>query len=79
MSRELRLEVPLAKSSRSTSAVRSPRIAASRAVPQPVIPPPITSRSSVPDPIASSAAARDAASNGARVTPAPRRVRDERA
>src|SRR5690606_3347467 len=33
---------PLAKSSRSTSAVRSPRLAASRATPQPVIPPPTT-------------------------------------
>ena len=45
MSRDDRLEVPLAKSSRSTSAVRSPRMAASRATPAPVMPPPITSRS----------------------------------
>ncbi len=35
-------EVPEAKSSRSTSAVRRPRVAASRATPAPVIPPPIT-------------------------------------
>src|SRR5262245_47216661 len=43
---ELRLLVPAAKSIASTSPVRSPRNAASRAIPAPVIPPPTTSRSS---------------------------------
>ena len=37
--------MPLAKSSRSTSAVRRPRVAASSATPAPVIPPPTTSTS----------------------------------
>ena len=41
-----RLEVPKAKSKRSTSAVLSPRMAASRATPEPTIPPPMTSTSS---------------------------------
>src|SRR6267143_4782810 len=40
-----RPEVPLAKSSPSNRATRRPRMAASRATPQPVIPPPITRRS----------------------------------
>jgi hypothetical protein len=35
----LRLEVPLAKSSPSTSATERPRVAASRAAPAPVAPP----------------------------------------
>ena len=42
---ELFDDVPLAKSSRSTSAVRRPRVAASSATPAPVIPPPTTSTS----------------------------------
>src|SRR5918992_2951453 len=45
--REDRLYVPLPKSSFSTSATRMPRSAASRATPQPVTPPPMTSRSKV--------------------------------
>src|SRR5690606_2023634 len=40
-----RLLVPEAKSSRSTSATLSPRDTASNAMPAPVIPPPITSKS----------------------------------
>src|SRR5437868_6131193 len=40
MRRDDRLDVPLAKSPLSTSATLSPRIAASRAAPAPVIPPP---------------------------------------
>src|SRR5262249_21081341 len=42
MSLEERLLVPLAKSRRSSSATDSPRNAASRATPAPVMPPPIT-------------------------------------
>src|SRR5258705_10433291 len=38
-------DVPAPKSDLSTSAVRNPRNAASRAIPAPVMPPPITSRS----------------------------------
>src|SRR5262245_38361650 len=45
MSFELFDEVPDAKSSRSTSAVRKPRLAASSATPTPVMPPPMTSTS----------------------------------
>src|SRR5262249_25580843 len=44
-SRDDRLDVPLAKSSFSTSATDRPRSAASRAIPQPVMPPPMTSTS----------------------------------
>ena len=44
-SREERPEVPEAKSSFSTRATERPRAAASRAMPAPVIPPPITSTS----------------------------------
>lgn len=40
-----RLDVPAAMSAASTSATRIPRIAASRATPQPVIPAPMTRRS----------------------------------
>ena len=47
MSFEDRLDVPDAKSERSSKATRRPRRAASRATPAPVIPPPIT-RSSTP-------------------------------
>ena len=47
MSFELFDEVPEAKSWRSTRAVRRPRLAASRATPTPVIPPPTTSTSKV--------------------------------
>src|SRR5678816_4181777 len=43
------LEVPLAHSFISTSATRIPRIAASRAIPAPVMPPPITSTSKTSD------------------------------
>ena len=43
--RDERLEVPAPKSPRSTSATRSPRSAASRAMPAPLMPPPMTSRS----------------------------------
>src|SRR3954452_13409115 len=42
---EERLEVPLPKSSRSSSATEYPRVAASRATPAPVMPPPITTTS----------------------------------
>src|SRR5579885_201521 len=45
MSLEERDEVPPAKSPRSTSATLSPRIAASRAIATPLIPPPITATS----------------------------------
>lgn len=38
-------DVPEAKSSRSTSPTRNPRVTASRATPQPVAPPPTTRRS----------------------------------
>jgi hypothetical protein len=44
---ELFEDVPLAKSSRSTKAVRRPLLAASSATPTPVIPPPTTSTSNV--------------------------------
>src|SRR5918997_1279443 len=54
--REDRLDVPLPKSSFSTSATRNPRSAASRATPHPVTPPPTTSRSN---------AVADSASRGA--------------
>ncbi len=46
-SRDERLDVPLAKSSFSSRATRHPRIAASLAIPHPVIPPPMMSRSNV--------------------------------
>ena len=39
--------MPLPKSARSHSATRSPRSAASRAIPQPMMPPPITTTSNV--------------------------------
>ena len=56
-------DVPMAKSPRSTRAVRRPRLAASSAQPAPVIPPPTTTTSNSSAPRRSSAAAR---SNGTR-------------
>src|SRR3970040_1081238 len=47
MRRDERLLVPEAKSPFSTSATVSPRIAASRAIEAPVMPPPMTARSNV--------------------------------
>src|SRR3972149_5467790 len=47
MRRDERLLVPDAKSPFSTSATESPRIAASRAMDAPVMPPPMTARSNV--------------------------------
>src|SRR5579884_1791726 len=58
MSRDDSDEVPLPKSPLSTSAVRNPRNAASRATPAPVIPPPITRTSTGSAAIAASAAVR---------------------
>src|SRR6476619_2865621 len=55
---EERDEVPMAKSPRSTSAVRRPRLAASSAQPAPVIPPPTTTTSNSSPARRSSAAAR---------------------
>ena len=55
---ELFDDVPEAKSSRSTSAVRRPRLAASSATPTPVIPPPMTSTSKVSVPNRSNIADR---------------------
>jgi hypothetical protein len=51
-------DVPLAKSARSTSATEYPRVAASRATPAPVIPPPMTSTSNGSDASVATAAAR---------------------
>src|ERR1700677_2463942 len=51
-------EVPEAKSSRSTSAVLRPRLAASRATPAPVIPPPMTSTSNCSEDSAAKAVSR---------------------
>src|SRR5687767_556908 len=68
MRRDDRLDVPLAKSSRSTSAVLSPRIAASRATPAPVMPPPMTSTSNRAWLSSSSAARRACAEKGRVVT-----------
>src|SRR4051794_28249572 len=51
-------DVPEAKSSRSISAVRRPREAASRATPAPVMPPPTTTTSNVPVRSAESASDR---------------------
>src|SRR6266581_7355395 len=58
MSRDESDEVPLAKSPLSTTAVRKPRSAASRAIPAPVIPPPTTSTSTGSAAIAARALAR---------------------
>src|SRR5947208_12072333 len=51
-------EVPAPKSDLSTSAVRNPRNAASRAIPAPVMPPPMTSTSTGVSTIDAQAAAR---------------------
>src|SRR5947209_6331041 len=58
-------DVPEAKSRASTSAVDSPRAAASRATPVPVMPPPTTSTSNCSSAMRVSAASR---SNGVRGT-----------
>src|SRR3990172_2584026 len=65
MRREERLLVPDAKSPISTSATESPRIAASRAVGAPVMPPPMTARSNVSDCRRFSRAPRSAVRRGA--------------
>src|SRR5436309_6152989 len=64
MSFELRLEVPAAQSRRSTSATRSPRSAAARATPAPVMPPPMTRRSSAVAGRAARVASRVSGENG---------------
>src|SRR3990172_9077728 len=66
MRRDERLLVPDAKSPISTSATESPRIAASRAMDAPVMPPPMTARSNVSLRRRSSKAPRSAARRGAR-------------
>src|SRR2546426_12538002 len=58
MSRDDSEEVPPPRSPLSTTALRKPRSAASRAIPAPVIPPPMTSTSTGSDAIEASAAAR---------------------
>ena len=63
-SRDERPEVPEAKSSRSTRATEKPRDAASRAMPTPVIPPPITSTSNRSSAIRVRFAVRVEAENG---------------
>src|SRR5580698_1713646 len=63
ISREERPEVPAAKSSFSTSATEYPRAAASRAMPTPVIPPPMTSTSNRSSAILARLAVRVAAEN----------------
>jgi hypothetical protein len=60
MRRDDRLEVPLARSSFSTRATVNPRIVAARAMPQPVIPPPITRTSNLRSPSALHRSARAA-------------------
>ncbi len=63
--------MPLARSRRSTSAVRSPREAASSATPAPVMPPPMTSTSSSSPAMRAMSAARCAAlSDPAKLTAA---------
>ena len=56
--------MPAAKSSFSTSATDSPRAAASRAMPAPVMPPPITSTSNPSSAIRVRLAVRVCAENG---------------
>ena len=58
ISRELRELVPAAKSPCSIKAVRIPRMAASRAMPAPVAPPPMIRRSSGSDAMISRLSAR---------------------
>src|SRR5256885_13473037 len=57
-------EVPPPRSPWSTTAVRKPRSAASRAIPAPVIPPPITRTSTGSDAIEARAAARGRCEKG---------------
>src|SRR5207249_10248376 len=64
MSRDECEDVPPPKSPLSTRAVRKPRNAASRAIPAPVIPPPMTSTSTGSAAIDSSAATRVRNENG---------------
>src|SRR2546426_6058012 len=64
MRRDERDDVAPAKSPLSTSAVRKPRSAASRAIPAPVIPPPMTSTSTGSAAIDASARARVRCENG---------------
>src|SRR2546426_977471 len=64
MRRDERDDVAPPKSSLSTSAVRMPRSAASRATPAPVIPPPMMSRSTGSAAIAASALSRVRCENG---------------
>ena len=59
-------DVPDAKSAFSTSAVRSPRLAASRATPAPVTPPPMTRTSNESPASRVSAVARSNAGSGGR-------------
>src|SRR5687767_13406581 len=61
---EERLDVPNPKSSFSTSPTFQPRSAASRAIPEPVMPPPITSTSSGVRAISSRASARPSGEKG---------------
>src|SRR5262249_34522501 len=69
ISLELRLEVPAAKSTASSSATERPRRAASRAIPAPVMPPPTTSRSRSASGRAARAVARAAGVNAAMARP----------
>src|SRR2546425_11906659 len=64
MSREESDEVPPPRSPLSTTAVRKPRSAASRAIPAPVIPPPMTRTSTGSAAIDASAVARVRCENG---------------
>ena len=54
-----RLDVPDEKSRASARATVRPRVAASRAIPAPVMPPPMTRRSNVVEPMRASASARE--------------------
>src|SRR5882672_6848608 len=71
MRREECDDVPEPKSPLSTSAIRKPRNAASRAMPAPVIPPPITSRSTGSAAMDDSAAARVRCENGVSAANSP--------
>src|SRR5437773_2288117 len=69
MSREESDEVPPPRSPLSTTAVRKPRSAASRAIPAPVIPPPMTRTSTGSAAIDASAAARVRCEKGVALVP----------
>src|SRR2546425_9549957 len=71
MRRDERDDVAPAKSPLSTSAVRRPRSAASRAIPAPVIPPPMTSTSTGSAAIDASARARVRCENGVSAANSP--------